>query len=107
MIKIIHYPKYNQVTVEGHAGAAPKGEDLVCAACSAIYHTLAANAMGWKELGYLRDLRIKEIDGYAQVSYMPNSRYKNVLAAIADGICKGFEVLARDYPEWVSYVRKG
>jgi uncharacterized protein YsxB (DUF464 family) len=107
MIQITHRPQYHQITIEGHAQSAPKGEDLVCAGVSTIFHTLTANAMGWKELGYLRDLRLQEIDGYAQISWIPNSRWKNILDAIADGVCKGFEILARDYPEYVRFERYG
>lgn len=107
MIKITYYLKYHQVTIEGHAQAAPKGEDLVCAAVSALWHTLAANAMVWKDQGYLMDLRIKEIEGYAQVSYAPKSKWANILGAITGGICIGLEILARDYPEHITYQRMG
>lgn len=107
MIEIVYYPKFNQITVEGHAGTAPKGEDLVCAAVSGIWHTLAVNAMAWKDQGYLLDLRIKEIEGYAQVSYAPRSRYANILATITGAICLGLEALARDYPENITYTRMG
>jgi len=33
---------HNRVTVHGHAGYAPKGEDIVCAAVSALIYTLVA-----------------------------------------------------------------
>lgn len=38
MIEVTFGP--NQITVEGHAGAAPKGEDLVCAAVSMLVYAL-------------------------------------------------------------------
>ena len=107
MIPIIHRPKHHQITIEGHAQSAPKGEDLVCAGVSTIFHTLTANAMGWKELGYLRDLQIQENDGSARIAWIPYSPWKNILDAIADGVCKGFEILARDYPEYVRFERRG
>ena len=107
MAKIIWYPQYNQLTIEGHAGAAPAGEDLVCAGVSAIWHTLAANAMVWNDMGYLRDLRIKEIEGYCQLSYVPAARWKNLLSAIACGIVLGLEWMAREYPEHITFQRFG
>lgn len=107
MIQIIHRPQYHQITIEGHAQSAPKGEDLVCAGVSTIFHTLTANAMGWKELGYLRDLEIQENDGSSRISWIPYNPWKNILGAIADGVCKGFEILARDYPEYVRFERRG
>lgn len=38
MIEVTFSP--NQITVEGHAGAAPKGEDLVCAAVTMLVYAL-------------------------------------------------------------------
>lgn len=107
MVKITWYPKFNQLTIEGHAKAAPTGEDLVCAGVSAIWHTLAVNAMAWKDAGYLRDLRIKEIEGYCQISWSPVARWKNLLSTIAGGIVMGLEWMAREYPEHVEFARLG
>ena len=107
MVKITWYPQYNQLTIEGHAGTAPVGEDLVCAGVSAVWHTLAANAMAWKDMGYLRDLRIKEIEGYCQMSYVPQARWKKLLSAIAGGIVLGLEWMAREYPEHITFQRLG
>lgn len=107
MVKVTWYPQYNQLTIEGHAGAAPAGEDLVCAGASAVWHTLAANAMAWKDMGYLRDLRMQEIEGYCRLSYVPLARWKNLLAAISGGIVLGLEWMAREYPAHIEYRRFG
>lgn len=107
MVKITWYPKYNQLTIEGHAGAGPRGEDLVCAGVSAIWHTLAANAMAWKDQGCLMDLRVQEIEGYCQISYVSKDRWRNLLSTITGAIVLGLEVLARDYPECITLTRLG
>ena len=107
MVKITHYPEYNQVTIQGHAGAGPEGHDLVCAAASAVWHTLAVNAMCWKDQGYLMDLRAQEIEGYCQLSFVPKARWKNLLATISGAIVLGLEALARDYPEHIEFQRLG
>ena len=107
MIKIAYYPKFHQLTIEGHAGSAPKGEDLICAGVSALWHTLVANAMGWKDQGYLMDLRVQEIEGYCQLSYVPRSRYGNILGVITGSITVGLERLAMDYPKNIQFVRMG
>lgn len=107
MIRITHHPKYNRITIEGHAGSAPLGEDLVCAGCSVLLHTLITNVMHWRDQGYLMDHQIQEDEGHGQVSYTPKSRWKNILAAITEAICVGFQRLAEDYPEHVSYTRLG
>ena len=107
MIQITWYPEYRQLTIEGHAEAAPKGEDIVCASVSAIWHTLAANAMCWKDHGYLMDLRMQEIEGYCQLSFVPRAKWKNLLATIAGAIVLGLEDLARRYPEHIEFRRLG
>lgn len=107
MIEIKYYPKYHQITIEGHAGAAPSGEDLVCAGVSAIWHTLAANAMCWKDKGYLMDMRAQEHEGYCHLSYAPRSRYGNILATITNSIVMGLELLADSYPEHIHFTRLG
>lgn len=106
-IKITHYPEYNQITIEGHAEAGPKGQDIVCAGVSALLHTLIANVTHWQDQGYLMDCRYEERDGYAQVSYVPKSRWNHILAAITEAICVGWQGIAEEYPEHVSYVRLG
>lgn len=107
MIRITWYPEYRQLTIEGHAEAAPKGEDIVCASVSAIWHTLAANAMCWKDHGYLMDLRMQEIEGYCKLSWVPRSRYRNILSTIAAAIVLGLEELANSYPEFIEFHRLG
>ena len=38
----IAYDKDKAITITGHAGYAPKGQDIVCAAVSTAYHVLTA-----------------------------------------------------------------
>lgn len=103
MVKITWYPEYRQLTVEGHAGAGPEGHDLICAAVSAIWHTLAVNAMAWKERGYLMDMRIHEISGYCLLSFLPKASYESTLTAISWAIVLGLEDLAVRYPENIEF----
>ena len=107
MIRNTWYPEYRQLTIEGHAGAGEMGHDLVCAAASGIWHTLAVNAMAWKDNGYLMDLRMQEIEGYCQLSWAPRSRYRNILSTIAAAIVLGLEELANSYPEFIEFRRLG
>ena len=107
MIKITWHPEYRQLTIEGHAEAAPRGEDIVCASVSAIWHTLAANAMHWKDHGYLMDMRMQEIKGNCQLYWVPRSRYRNILSTIAAAIVLGLEELANSYPEFIEFHRLG
>jgi uncharacterized protein YsxB (DUF464 family) len=80
------------VTLEGHALSDVYGKDLICAAVSALALTLAANVEG------------KE---HAEVSLQPgNSRISchPEAAGVFDCVCKGFRLLADQFPECVCYL---
>lgn len=79
------------VTLEGHACSDVYGKDLVCAAVSALALTLAANVEGKEN---------------AEVSLKPgNSRIQCTpdAAGVFDCICKGFQLLAEKFPEYVCF----
>lgn len=76
-------------TVRGHAGAAPKGEDLICAAATILARALGETVKGDKYL------RIQ--DGEFVLRCEPtaeNMAYFNV-------IDKGFVLLEKQYPEYI------
>ena len=82
------------VTLEGHANSAAYGKDLICAAVSALTLTLAAN--------------VEKLEG-AEISLVPgDSRIQCGLdaASVFDCVCKGYELLAGKFPEYVCYLRK-
>ena len=79
------------VTLEGHANSDRYGRDLICAAVSSLTLTLAANVEG---------------NEGAEISLEPgNSRIQcNPDAAdVFDCVCKGFELLAGKFPEYVHF----
>lgn len=79
------------VTLEGHACSDVYGKDLICAAVSTLALTLAANVEGKEN---------------AEVSLQPgNSRISCHLeaAGVFDCICKGFQLLAEKFPEYVCF----
>ena len=80
----------DRVTVMGHAGYAPKGQDIVCAAVSALVYALIGDL---QERGLVRELVIRP--GY--------------VTAAAKGPCReelelvrcGLAQLAAQYPQCV------
>lgn len=54
MIRVV-YTK-NRVTLRGHAGYAPRGQDIVCAAVSALIYALVA---ALEEKGSVREVQIR------------------------------------------------
>jgi len=86
VIGIVYEPAIPRITVNGHAGQAEKGMDIVCAAASMLTATLKA-AVG---AGVLAPGR----------AYIRGSREDGpVFAALAIG----FRLLAEQYPDCVCF----
>ena len=103
MIQAIYYRKYNRLTVTGHANSAEYGHDLVCASASMLAYTLAANVANMADNGQIRQPVIKNNDGDTEISCNPRHNLKNSVTLVFDSICVGFELLAHDYPEYITY----
>ena len=103
MIQAIYYRSYNRVTVTGHANSAEPGRDLVCASASMLAYTLAANVANMADAGQVRQPIIKNNEGDTEISCNPRHNLKNTVTLVFDSICIGFELLAHDYPEYISY----
>lgn len=76
------------VTVEGHAGYAPQGQDIVCAAVSALVYV---QALLLQEAGALEDL--VTADGFAELKLCRSVRCR-VLEL-------GLRWLSETYPRYV------
>lgn len=103
MLNIIYNKRHNHVTIEGHAGYAPKGQDIICAGVSAIAMTLGENVRWMDEKGYLQSMHVDLSDGVGTISCTPKSRYTDSIRLVFDSICAGFEIISRDAPEYVHF----
>ena len=103
MIQATYYRKYNRLTVTGHANSAEPGKDLVCASASMLAYTLAANVANMADNGQVRQPIIKNNEGDAEISCNPRHNLKNTVTLVFDSICVGFELLAHNYPEYITY----
>ena len=103
MIQVIYYRKYNRLTVTGHAESAEKGHDLVCASASMLAYTLAANVANMADNGQVREPIMEMEEGNTVVSCKPRSNLKASVTLVFDSICVGFDLLAHEYPEYISY----
>lgn len=90
------------MTLKGHARAAPKGEDLVCAAATTLAYTAAQAVQFFHEQGILaRSPKIDIRDGNATVIATPNEDgYAEVLHTFWVVQC-GIHLLAHNYPNHV------
>lgn len=91
MIRICRLGKTN-LTIRGHAGSGPYGQDLVCCAVSALTLTLAVN------LKQKEQAVICLQPGDTEIFSAPTPEAEQVF----DCIWKGFEVFAQMFPENVS-----
>ena len=79
------------------------GHDLVCAGASTLAYTLAANVGRMEEMGLTRDAVATLEPGKAEISCKPRTKYTSLVGAIFNSVCVGFELLARDNPDYISY----
>lgn len=90
------------MTLKGHAAAAPKGEDLICASATMLVYTLAQAVQFLAEQGKLTiPPKIEIAEGNARIIATPNADgYADVLYAFWFAQC-GIHVLAHNYPRHV------
>lgn len=104
MIHVVYHRKFYRLTVEGHARSAEPGRDLVCASASILAYTLASNVIGLAAGGQIRMSPLVNLEeGNAEVCVTPRSGFQSVVKLIFDTICSGFSLLAKDYPEFITY----
>lgn len=84
----------------GHAGSAPRGEDLVCAAATMLAYTAAQAVQFLYEQGKLRKPpRIVLTDGAATVVATPLPETEAETMMVFWVAQAGAHVLARNYPQ--------
>ena len=103
MIEVTYYREYNRVIVDGHAQSGEVGHDLVCASASILVYTLAAFVENMKTSGQVKYPTIELADGKATVYCNAPKRIKAPITLAFDTVCAGFELLAHNYPENISY----
>jgi uncharacterized protein YsxB (DUF464 family) len=103
MITVVYHRDLNRLEMEGHAQSGDVGHDLVCASASILAYTLADYVKKaeeenrvWCSLTYLEE-------GDAIISCSPNEGKSDAITIVFDAICRGFELLARHYPDNISY----
>lgn len=103
MIDVRFYQKPEKgsihMVMKGHSGAAPRGEDPVCAGATTLCYTLAQAVKFLEETGKLRIEPLIEIrEGHARIIATPKEDgFAEVLYAFWFMQC-GIHVLAHNYP---------
>ena len=103
MIKVVYRRKRNQLNIDGHANSGEHGHDLVCASASILAYTLAASVKNMVSAGQVKKPIIELEAGCTKIACTPPPVYKSTVTLIFDTVCGGFELLAANYPENISY----
>jgi uncharacterized protein YsxB (DUF464 family) len=108
MIKVIYDRGKTRVTIEGHAGSGEVGHDLVCASASILAYTLASLMDSMDKGVQVRDVTVDlDEEKGALISCEPAEDYIHSVRLMFDTICAGFDLLAQEYPEYVSFEIRG
>lgn len=107
MVEIIYKRNSHSLRLQGHAGAGKPGNDLVCAAVSALALTLADNVAQLTAQGDVDRTLLRLESGDSWVRCRSKGKMRPVVTLIFDSICEGFSLLQTLYPEHVSYKAQG
>ena len=94
------------VTLTGHAGLSLKNGDPVCAMATGLTYTLAQNVKD-ERLALKGRPKIRFNEGDLCVKCRPRDKYRDQIKLIFDAICKGYFLLAANYPDHVCYHPQG
>lgn len=90
------------LTVQGHAGSAPHGQDLVCAAVSALVYALSQRLTELDAQGALEQPPVIELSsGNARISAVAKEKYQEKVIEDFRLIYSGLQLLQTHYPEGI------
>jgi len=90
------------VSVDGHAGYAPAGEDIICAAASALALTLIEASHRFDEDGALSHFSYSIDKGSVQLDMTVKDWAMERVEAVVDAVTGGFLMLEEHYPEYIT-----
>ena len=87
------------MVLSGHAGAGPKGQDLVCAGVSALACTLGKAVERLYEQGMLRRVpKVELYEGGAEVIALPKEPFTREVLMVFWTVQNGIAELAEGFP---------
>ena len=106
-VKFHNYPDGRlEMRLAGHAGFAPAGQDIVCAAVTMLVYTAAEALQQAAERGMLSDAPVIVLrPGYALVCARPKRRCRCQVAGIFRTVRGGMDMLAKTFPQCVTVLR--
>lgn len=105
MTRVTYWPEEFRLRAEGHAGAGKPGEDLVCAAITALFWTLAAAAEEIPE--YRLQLHENEAKAEFELRCYPDEEQESTCGEMFRTIVAGLTSLEEEYPEFIRMDERG
>ncbi len=102
MIKVTFDAETMELTMEGHAGAAERGKDIVCSAVSTLFYTLAY-ALAENGAAFDQPPEVEIRDGYGRIRCVPKDEYVGTIQLIYWTILIGLEKVAENNSKFVSF----
>ena len=90
------------LSVTGHAGAAERGKDTICASASILVYTAVTGASDMYTEGVLSEHPIIHMEnGCGKVNIKPKPEYFDMVRERLRLLFTGFELLAENFPQYV------
>lgn len=106
MINITFKPETLELEVKGHAEFKKNGEDIVCAAISALFYTLAQSLVDSEEM-LIEAPAFKEENGNGYISSKPKKEFEGNIQRSYWTILVGMELIANEYKDFVKLTLMG
>lgn len=89
--------------LSGHSGAAPAGEDLICAGVTTLAYALAQTVSDHAARGALTEVpQMILSSGKAIISATPKEKFRDTLQGAFQMAINGIKLLATHYPDHIS-----
>ena len=98
LIKIIH--EKGRITIDGHAGYAPKGQDIVCAAVSALVQNFVASVATLTD-----DEIIATSNATGQIQTIQYGKLSEGAQLLLASFFVGVRMIADSYPSYLKIVQ--
>ena len=91
-----------KLTIKGHAGAADKGNDLICSAVSFAAYCISKNISDLYEVGaFKKEPKIELEEGNAVIACTPTAQAYRDVYMIYLVMQTGLELYAQRFPEYI------
>ena len=100
MTRVQYDPESFRMEIRGHAGAAPAGQDLVCAAISALSYTLINAAMSCEDFG--GHVLMNDGEALIRVECCPEDGAEERCREMFRTIWCGLATIEESYPDYIT-----